>query len=127
MAQTHPDLSLKWEYPAGRTPERFLTIQLDKVEKEGRGFLGIRRSPSMADAMDDARLWTGTVADGDLGGSKVHIRVPGEDVPEAAKGDRVALGLVEGTICICVRKPPPNLDTAQTRSWLASQSCDQKP
>jgi hypothetical protein len=123
MPQTHPDLSLKWEYPAGRTAERFLMVRLDKAEKEGGGFLGIGRSPSMADALDDARLWTGTVTEGDVIGSQVHIRVPGTDVPEAGQGDQVALGIVEKTICICVRKAPPNLNAAEMRTWFAGQTC----
>lgn len=123
MAQTNPDLALTWEYPAGRSAERFLMVRLGKVEKEGGGLFGIRRSPSMADALDDARLWTGTVVNGDLAGSAVHIRVPGVDVPEASQGDLVALGIAEGSICICVRKPPTDLDSARTHAWLASQTC----
>ena len=125
VAQTHSDFSLQWEYPAGRAADRFLLVRLDKVEKEGSGFLGIQRSPSMAGAMDDARLWTATVVDGELAGHHLHIRVPGLDVPDAATGDRVALGLVGGTICICVRKPPQHLDEAQARAWSSNQTCAQ--
>ena len=77
----------------------------------------------MAGALDDARRWSGTVTEGDLAGSAVHIRVPGPDVPEAGNGDLVALGIVEGSLCICVRKPPAALDPTQTHTWLASQTC----
>jgi hypothetical protein len=122
-----PVLKLNWEYPAGRVPATYLLVRLDDVEKEGGGFLGIRRSPSMADAMPDAMIWSGSIADGDSAGIRVQIRVPGEDVPKVEKGDRVALGLVEDRICICVRVPPADLDAAAARAWLTDQGCAAKP
>jgi hypothetical protein len=123
MAQTNPDPALKWEYPAGRNAERFELVKLDSVAREGGGLFGIRNSPSMADALDDPRVWSGTVAEGDRAGSPVHVRVPGPDVPEVKNGDLVALGIVEGHIVICVRKPPHDLDSAALRSWLGTQTC----
>jgi hypothetical protein len=123
MAPKNQDRTLNWEYPADRDPGQFLLVRIDDAEKEGGGIFGIRRSPSLAGAMPDAMNWTGTIVDGESSGDRVHIRVPGEDVPSVHKGDRVALGIVEGTTCICVLVPPANLDLAQARAWLAGQSC----
>jgi hypothetical protein len=73
--------------------------------------------------MDTPDNLYGQLVDRIPAGSAVHIRVPGADVPEASQGDLVALGIAEGSICICVRKPPADLDSARTHAWLASQTC----
>jgi hypothetical protein len=123
MAASTQPKNLKWEWPDGRKPDRFLAIGLTNVAKEGGGLFGIRRSPSFTDTLPDARVLEGKVATGPLGGSPVRLRAPGGEIPGLSAGDRAAFGMIGDQVCICVLKVPAEVQDAQLADWTARQSC----
>ncbi len=52
---------LRWEWPAGRQPDKTLLAAVDKIEKQGEGLFGIGRSPSIAENLPDAMVVSGKV------------------------------------------------------------------
>lgn len=115
--------NLKWEFADGRKPERFIVARLDRIEKESGGIFGLRRSPSFADSLPDARILEGTATGPGAGGGAVSLRLPGPEVPSVRKGDRVAFGIVGANTCICVLAPPANVKDEQLPDWLSKQDC----
>ena len=107
-AMSSATMPLAWEWPDNRKPDGRLLVEIKKIEKEGGGLLGTRRSPSMADYMPDATIVTGTVAAGDKSvvGREVRLRLPGAELPAVTTGQRVGLGLVGQATCICIQKAP---------------------
>ncbi|HUB48047.1 MAG TPA: hypothetical protein VMB73_23965 [Acetobacteraceae bacterium] len=114
---------LTWEWPAGRRTDRFLAVKLTRVAKEGGGLFGIRRSPSLADSLPDAKILEGSVMQGINTGEHVSLRAPGAELPRLAAGDRAAFGLVEDRICICVLQIPADITEDRLGAWLSRQSC----
>ena len=115
--------TLKWEWPDKRKPDSFLVVALTGVSKEGGGLFGIRRSPSLADTLPDARILEGRIATRPPGGDLVRLRAPGAEIPELHTADRVAFGLVGDRVCICVLRVPPELTDSELPKWLAEQPC----
>ena len=123
MAASTEPANLQWEWPADRRPDRFLAVQLSDFHKEGGGWFGIRRSPSLANSLPDARILEGKVLNGPLTGHAVRLRAPGGELPKLARGDRAAFGMVDDKTCICVLRVPANVAAPQLDEWLAQQSC----
>lgn len=115
--------TLHWEGAADRKPDSFLIVTLTDIGKEGGGLFGIRRSPSFADALPDARVLEGRVATGPLSGTSLRLRAPSAELPDLHRGDRAALGLVGDAACICVLHVPPGMTEDQLPGWLAQQRC----
>ena len=115
--------SLHWEGAADRNPSTFLIVTVTDIAKEGGGLFGIRRSPSFADALPDARVLEGRVTTGPLSGRDVRLRAPGAELPDLHRGDRAAFGLIGEEACICVLSVPSGMTDEQLPAWLAQQRC----
>jgi hypothetical protein len=115
--------NLHWEGAADRKPASFLIVTIANFAKEGGGLFGIRRSPSFADALPDARVLEGRVTTGPLSGNTVRLRAPGAELPDLHRGDRAAFGMVSDQACICVLLVPADMTDAQLPDWLAHQRC----
>jgi hypothetical protein len=123
MTSSIEPTNLKWEWPGGREPDRFLAIGLTRVAKEGGGWFGIRRSPSLADSLPDATIIEGKVTSGMLRGSPVRLRAPGAEIPQLHAGDRAAFGMIGDHVCVCVLIVPSTVTDADLPDWLARQTC----
>lgn len=122
MSSSQP-LQFKWEGVAGRTPERFVVVRLERAAQEGGGLFGLRRTPSFIGNLPDAVVLEGKAVTGEAAGREVVLRAPGGELPALARGDRVALGLVEGSVCIGVLKVPAEISDAHAEEWAARQGC----
>lgn len=119
------EMKLNWEWPAGRMAEIRVLVRVTKVEKEGKGPLGIGQSPSMGSHLPDATVLRGeivgrpksSVAEG------VVLRLPMRELPEVAPGEVVGLGITGGSVCICIGKVPADLHGESAKDWLSSMKC----
>lgn len=119
------DMDIKWEWPAGRRIESKFLVQVVGIVKESRGFFGIGESPSMADALPDAKVVTARVVKGEVGriGQTVKMRLPGIEADKLHLTGYAAVGLVErNSICICLDVAPA--DMTQMERWYEGWSCD---
>jgi hypothetical protein len=114
---------LRWEGRDNRVPDRFLVLRVQRVEKEGGGLFGLRRSPSLAENLPDATILEGEEIGPSGNGARVTLHLPGADLPPVNRGDRVVLGVVGENACICVLAPPSHLADDQVAGWASSQPC----
>lgn len=116
---------LTWEWADGRKPERFLVVRVHKVAKDRGGPLGVGKSPSMAAALPDATNLEGSLIHGADGRSDatVALTLPGVEASSVSTGDRVALGIVSGDVCICVARAPRDLPDTGLAAWVGTIVC----
>ena len=126
MSQSNAEIAqYKWEWPADRKPQTRILIKVTKLEKQGEGFLGIKKSPSIATNLPDAMILEGTVVQSDTGISvhTVELTVPKVEIPDIAVGDKVALGFIANKVCICAEKLPDSVEPSNEANWLADWNC----
>jgi len=116
-------LELYAEEPVGRAPQDKVVIRVDQLQEADQGFLGaLGNHPSLAHAMPQPIEIRGTVLVGsfveDVG--TVKLRAPKAKLRDLQVGDRLALGLVARTTCICATLLPTSVKDAELQSWLAS-------
>lgn len=119
---------LNWEWPAGRPVETKLLVQIQSISKASGGFLGIRRSPSLADSLPDATEVAAAVVSGpeDFKAKTVSVRVPGMEAKTLKIGQHAALGLISGNaVCICIIGAPAN-NPDEVRSWFMETACQER-
>ena len=119
--------TLTWEWPANRKPDARLAVRLEVVEEQGAGLFGIGKSPSIAENLPEPTRLDGEVLA--VSGNKpathaIEVVVPRREIPGIGRGDRVAMGLVQGKTCSCIEKIPA--DVANLDGWLAQWSCGGK-
>jgi len=85
------EMKLNWEWPAGRTAEIRVLVRVTKVEKEGKGPLGIGQSPSMGSHLPDATVLRGEI----VGRPKSSVAEQSSQVSISAY---CALGLVSAVL-----------------------------
>jgi len=119
--------TLKWEWPAGRKPEVRLALHLEQVEEQSTGLFGLGKSPSIVQNLPEPMHLAGEVLAGDAakhGAHTIELVVPRKEIPGIGKADRVALGIVQEKICICIEKIPAEVSNLD--GWLAQWSCGGK-
>lgn len=117
--------TLRWEWPADRVPDHRILVRIDAIREERGGLLGIRRSPSLADALPNPVELEATVVAGDAPGlgRRLSLRLPRPELHDIAVGDHAAMGLLGPGTCICIAKAPAGTDQAAQERWLASWNC----
>lgn len=115
--------SLNWQWPDNRQPQTRVALKVTSVEAESRGFLGIKRSPSLARSFPEPVVVTGIALKGDAAGTVFRLRLPKKEVPDVNSGDRIGIGIVDGDTCICVRKVPAGIADANLAEWLERFDC----
>lgn len=100
------DLRLKWEWPADRQPEHKLVVAVTDVREADKGWFGIKRSPSLLGSLPDPITLKGTVVKGDanLKDKTVSLTLPKLEADEVRKGDVTAIGVLESSVCICIKR-----------------------
>ena len=100
------DLNLKWEWPANRQPTFTLVMAVAEVHEAGKGWLGIKKSPSLVEGMADPITLTGTIIRGDasLKNKTVSITLPKLEADAVGKGDAAAIAVLEDSVCICIKR-----------------------
>lgn len=119
---------LKWEWPAGRAPDARIAIRVDDVAAEGSGWFGTKRSPSIAGNLPDPYRVRGDAIGVDPAwtGKQLEIVLPRAELPEVRPGERLAMGLVSGQVCICVAVVPDDVKESELDPWLAGFPCVSK-
>jgi hypothetical protein len=118
-----PDATLYWEWPAGRTPDRFAVARVEDFSKEAGGLFGRKRSPSLAENLPDAHALTAVWESGPDQGRTFRLVLPRPEAGDLRAGQRVGLGLVAGTTCICIRAIPPEIPDADALAWTRDAAC----
>jgi hypothetical protein len=114
-----PVVDLTWQGAAGRTPHSFLVLRIDSVSRDRGGLFGIRNSPSLADSFPDPTVIEASGPDG-----RRRLRGPGAELPSGlARGDRVAVGLIDAGHFLCLLVPPTSLPDDAVAAWAATQTC----
>lgn len=100
------DLNLKWEWPAERQPELKLVMAIADASPAGKGWFGIKRSPSLVEGIPDPVELKGTVIKGDssLLQKSITLTLPRLEAGALGKGDVAAIGVLDNNVCICIRK-----------------------
>ncbi len=100
------DVKLKWEWPADRTIEDKIVVKIKSIKKEGGGFFGLKKSPSLANSFPGPVIVTGSIenSNGSIQGKVVEVTVPQLEISGITEGDYAMLGLVETGICVCIVK-----------------------
>lgn len=98
------DIKLSWEWPAERSIEDRLLVQVESVKSQSSGLFGIKNSPSLAGSLPDPVSVSGIVIDADasLNGRSIQVVAPKLEVETIEKGIYTMFGIVENTICICI-------------------------
>ncbi|MFC1749474.1 hypothetical protein ACFL2V_11785 [Pseudomonadota bacterium] len=112
------DIQLKWEWPADRKVDSRLLVKVTDIHKEGSGFFGIKKSPSLASSFPDPISLSGVVntQDSNLAGKSIEIVVPNLEISDIEEGGYVVLGVVEDGVCVCIVEidsPDVKLDTVK--------------
>jgi len=105
------DIDLKWEWPANSAIEHKLLVKVDDIAKQGSGFFGVKKSPSLAASLPDPYIISGSVENSDnkLHGKTVSLVAPKLEIGNIHKGAYVVFGLVDSTTCTCI-VPVTNTD-----------------
>ena len=120
-------LRLTWMW--NRPPAQRALVRVVRVEAEGGGLFGFKRSPSMADALPDAQVLTATLLpiDGGRAGRAVVVRLPKRELPaHVAAGQTVALGYTQDGAAVCIAALPPDVGAGAQRDWLERWTCSEK-
>lgn len=122
---TDEEIRPTWEWPAGRSVQVALLVQIRRIEPARKGFLGIRHSPSLAGSLPDPHEILGTIVHGPAPflGRDIFLRLPGTEAEDLTVGGIAALGLIEnGGICVCIAAAPEgSLEEQQT--WIENWAC----
>ncbi len=113
---------LRWEWPAGRQPEKKLLGVVDRIEKQGDGLFGVGRSPSIAENLPDATRVSGRLI-GLPGNAVFSLVLPKLELGDIAKHDKVGLAIIGESACVCITKAPDGLDDEALRAWLKAWDC----
>lgn len=99
------DLELRWEWPADRQVQNKLLVRVTNIKEQGGGLFGINKSPSIADNLPDPVILTGTIikSSNNTDGKTVSIVVPKPEIESINSGDHGLFGLVNGSVCICIK------------------------
>ena len=124
-------LQLSWQWPAGRTPDHKLLLDVRKVGRQRIRLSRLfSRVESAADYLPDAMELTGTVILGreHLLGANATLRVPRIELASISAGDRAGLGIIDQdgrdrNICICIKSAPDGLGSKELKDWLANMEC----
>ncbi len=98
------DFELKWEWPADRTPDEKILVQIDAIKKESSGFLGLLKSPSIADSMPDAQIVTGKIISASQTKTATTFKLvaPQLEIESIKPGHYAVMGIINHSICICM-------------------------
>lgn len=98
------DIELKWQWPAERKAEENMLVRVNSINKQSGGFLGIKKSPSLAESFPDPVVIDGVVINTDksLDGKTIRLSAPKLEVENIKGGSYAVLGIVDDNICICV-------------------------
>ncbi len=115
------DIRLNWEWPADRELSDKLVIKVTSIANHESGWFGLKRSPSIVEGVPDPVDLTGEILRGGraLAGQSVSLMLPRLELEGIIEGDIVAIGLLEATTCICLKKladPDEDLSTWQCAS-----------
>ena len=113
---------LRWEWPAGRQPEKTLLAVVDNIEKQGDDLFGIGRSPSIADNLPDVMRVSGRIIDSD-GDETFSLVLPKLELGDIGVNDNVGLALIGDSVCICIAKAPQGRDPETLWGWLKTWDC----
>ncbi len=122
---TSEPVSLTWEWPADRVPDRRLLVHVEDISAESGGLFGVRQSPSMAAALPDPVVVTATVVAGpeDWTGRRIALRLPRPELAGVAPGDHAGIGVLGENVGICIAKAPATADREAMTQWLADWPC----
>jgi hypothetical protein len=126
MSQSNTESThYQWEWPADRKPTKRVLIKIDKLEKQGEGVFGVKKSPSIASNLPDAMVLQGTIVQSDvpMADQSLVLTFPKIEIVDIAVGDKVALGLIDDGVCICADKLPDSVGTQQEAEWLSHWNC----
>jgi hypothetical protein len=117
-------VSLKWEWPADRTPDGKILVKVRDVKKEGGGVFGIKKSPSLAESLPDPMQLSGEIIDGrsDWNGRALMFVLPAVELPQVSAGDHVGIAFIDDA-GVCIAKAPADAGAEALRDWLASWTC----
>ena len=106
------EITLKWEWPADRSADSKLMIEVVKVTEEGDGLFGLKRSPSLVDNVPDPVTVHGIIVKqrSELDRKTVTVLLPKLELNNIKAQQFAVLGIVGNTTCICI-KPIPSADT----------------
>lgn len=106
------ELEMRWEWPANRNIEKRIAVKIEKIKDASQGFLGIKGSPSLAAALPDPVVVTGTIVTGDplLKGKIVRLTLPKLELETIEVGHLAMLGLVAPYTCVCIKRVEENTD-----------------
>ena len=98
------DITLKWEWPADRSPEHTLLIEVDAIDAQPSGVININTSPSFAENVPEPTIVSGTVVenDGTPTGELFSIVVPGIEVEALNIGSIAEVGILNSDVCIYI-------------------------
>jgi hypothetical protein len=121
-SSSRDELELKWVWKG--TAAAKAIVEIEAIEKEGGGLFGLRRSPSMADYLPEARVLTGVVLASTATAKRIRLRIPQKELPPVAAGDRVALALTGENTCFCIVPVPGEIAAEGLAAWLAGWTCE---
>lgn len=98
------DIEFTWQWPAERSAEQKILVQVDSINTSSGGLFSALKSPSLADTLPDAQVLSARVVNTDkvLDGKSITLLVPKLEIQSVEPGGYVVLGMVEETICICI-------------------------
>lgn len=117
---------LEWESAAGRQPTEKIVVRVDTVEPADKGVLGsVSNHPSVARSMPSPMVLSGKVVvhGATFTASAAAVQYPKYELASVAPKDRVAMGLVAGSTCICLQRIPDEIGEQSLAAWLAAWRC----
>lgn len=96
---------LRWEWPAARTPDASVVVEVTAISTPSKGLLKIETGPSLARTLPNPRELRAEIrAPVDRTGT-VRLMLPATELPAYFKlGESVRLLLLHGEVCIGVER-----------------------
>ena len=113
----------KWEWPAGRVPQAWIVVDAIKIKKKSSGIFGVGNSPSLTGNLPDAHRFEASITAGSGAGQTIEVYLPGLEAKRIAGADKLAIGLVEGSVVICLLDVPPDVSKETAIDWAARTGC----
>lgn len=98
------DLELIWEWPAKRSIESRIIIQIESLEKVSSGLFNFGKWPSIASNLPDPYILKGTVlkSTSNFEDKAIQLIAPKLEIENIQKGKAAMLGLVDSKTCVCI-------------------------
>ena len=98
------DIIYQWEWPAERSIQERMLVKITSIKKQGSGFFGVKKSPSIASNFPDPVIVEASLDDNQAQSNRktVQIVVPKLEVETLEVGQFAMFGIVDTKICICI-------------------------